>query len=109
MQKILSKLTILGLFLKVGIIIKIGKCNGSVARRFRQEPETTIIEIIHIWVHATSDKAEQHEAKLFRQYKHGDLPFRYDAGPLTKYGRSQGNTEVFSHDVIGGEPAPLLV
>lgn len=86
---------------------KIGKCNGSVARRFGREPETTIIEIIHIWVHANSDKAERHEAKLFRQYKHGDLPFNYDAGPLTKYGRSQGNTEVFSHDVIGGEPAPF--
>ncbi|HHX2504950.1 TPA: hypothetical protein ACU8BO_000260 [Neisseria subflava] len=87
---------------------KIGKCNGSIARRFGREPITTIIEIIHIWLHSSSEKAERHEDKLFRQYKHGDLPFMFNCGPLTRYNRSQGNTEVFSHDVIGGEPAPFF-
>lgn len=86
---------------------KIGKCNGSITRRFSREPEATIIEILHIWLHQTSEKAENHERKLFRQYKHGDLPFRFDVGPLSKNGKSHGNTEVFSHDVIGGESAPF--
>ena len=85
---------------------KIGKCKGCVTRRFAREPDTTIIEILNIWNHTTENKAFTHEHKMLeKDFKHGDRPFFGRCGPLTK--KTMGNTEVFSHDVLNGEPAPF--
>lgn len=84
-----------------GIFYKIGRCKGSVKRRYRQEPPDTEIEILQLWPHKTETAAIRHEEKLFRTHK-GDRPFIGRCGPF----RFGGNTETYSHDVIGGKPPP---
>lgn len=77
---------------------KIGVCKGSVKKRFSKEPNETVIKILKIWPHDSESKAYQHESKLFKDYP-GDRPYIGRCGPL-KFG---GNTETYSHDVIGGQ------
>jgi hypothetical protein len=80
---------------------KLGLTCQTIAKRFRAEPRTTRIVVRQLWRHKTVVKAEAHEQKLFRLHK-GDLPFIGKMGPLVK----GGNTEVFSHDAVGGRAPP---
>lgn len=84
-----------------GKFYKIGICKGSVKKRYSREPTETEIEILKIWPHAKESVAVRHEQQLFKTYP-GDRPFIGRCGPF-RYG---GNTETFSHDVIGGERGP---
>lgn len=85
-----------------GVYFKIGRCAGSVKKRYLKEPSDTTIEILKLWVHKTEDKAMSHEERLLKSNP-GDRPFIGKCGPLTK----GGNTETYSHDVIGGEKPPF--
>ena len=80
---------------------KIGRCKGSVRARFSKEANDLIIEILQIWKHSTASDCEAHEYDLFSKNT-GDRPYFGKCGPLS-FG---GNTEVFSHDVMRGEPSP---
>ncbi len=85
-----------------GVYYKIGRCAGSVKKRYSKEPSDTTIEILKLWEHKTEDKAISHEERLLKSNP-GDMPFIGKCGPLTK----GGNTETYSHDVMGGGPPPF--
>ena len=78
---------------------KIGVTGKRITQRFSKEPSSTIITVRQLWRHKSEIKAASHEEKLFRRYK-GSRPFIGKMGPLI----GGGNTEVFSHDAINGEP-----
>lgn len=80
---------------------KLGMTCQSLAKRFKANPPSVTITIRQIWRHRTEAQAVRHEQSLFRKYK-GDMPFIGKMGPLLR----GGNTEVFSHDVVRGEPPP---
>lgn len=84
-----------------GTFYKIGICKGSVKNRYSKEPSDTEIDILKIWPHPKESAAFRHEVQLFKTYL-GDRPFIGRCGPF----RHGGNTETFSHDVIGGERGP---
>jgi|GEM_PF-6107218 len=80
---------------------KFGMTCKKLARRFAHEPRSTRITVRRLWRHKTEAKALSHENGLFRRHK-GDRPCIGKMGPLL----GGGNTEVYSHDVANGEPAP---
>lgn len=81
---------------------KLGYATGTIKKRYGKEPPEVRITILKLWVHTTENKMWAHEAKLFKQYK-GDRPFIGRCSPLLF---AKGSTEVYSHDVMGGEPPP---
>lgn len=84
---------------------KIGQTVNRIQDRFKKEPPECEIVIVDLWHHTTALKCDNHEAKLFKLYKSGALPYIGKTGPL----RGGGNTEVFCHDVMGGEAPPERV
>lgn len=85
---------------------KFGHTGQRIADRFKKEPLACEIEIVDLWLHKTLTQALVLEARLDRKYrKAGFLPYIGKVGPL----RGGGNTEVYTHDVLGGEPAPETV
>lgn len=87
---------------KIGDYYKIGRCTGSVTKRYSKESKEIVIEILNIWIQKSENAAIAHEARLFRENV-GDMPYIGRCGPL-KHG---GNTEIYSHDVLGGESPPV--
>lgn len=84
-----------------GVFFKIGRCKGRFSKRFNKESSDLEIEVKSLWGHKTEEQAERHERRLFRENP-GDMPYVGRCGPL-EFG---GNLEVYSHDVMAGEPAP---
>lgn len=83
------------------VFYKIGVCKGRVSKRYSKESAETRIEILKIWPQESEEAALRYEDVLFKIHS-GDRPFVGRCGPF-KHG---GNTETYSHDVIGGEPPP---
>lgn len=82
---------------------KIGVCKGKVQARYRKESSDVAIHLLRLWTHQSETAAAKHESALFKQHT-GDRPYIGRCGPF----RFGGNTETFSHDVIGGEPPPPM-
>lgn len=87
---------------KEGDFYKIGCCTGSVAKRYSKESKDVVIEILKLWIHKSEDAAIIHENRLLKDNR-GDMPFIGRCGPL----RHGGNTETYSHNVLGGESPPV--
>ena len=83
------------------VFYKFGRCAGSIKQRFSKERPDLEIEVLRMWHHKSHRSAEKHEIHLFESFP-GDRPYIGRCGPF----RFGGNTETFSHDVMGGEPAP---
>lgn len=80
---------------------KFGTCKGTIKRRYAKEPAKTEVQILKIWHHPTEQAAFLHKEQLFEEFP-GDRPYIGRCGPLVH----GGNTDTYSHDVMGGESAP---
>ncbi len=79
-------------YIKVGSLYKIGITIYDVETRYKDEKVD--YEIIKTWSYKTGKKAYKKEQKILRKYR----KYRYYGEKIFK---KSGNTEVFTHDVLG--------